>query len=308
MDISVSRLNNRLAFQLPSELPLGLVFVVGRVEHLAPVEGAGDKSSNDRPRQTQFDLVEAGYRLRCEVTPRAAADTTFGEGDKIRAGGHLAFDPQQANYYLLARDIEVVDEPVEKSAVSPQTAGRAAFTSILTDIQKRSEAARLSQAEVPPWVQRIAPPEVQAELEVAGPKPGAEPAAGNPAVAGPEDTFTSTPPAGAPANLNEELVTFLSAAMESEEEVNLTAETVAGLSPESSALPPSPILYETPGLASETSPVTQPAEEITYTEEIPRPPLRTQRQETDWLVMLLIFSFLILTAAIIVTSALLLLR
>ena len=35
MDISVSRLNKRMALQLPAEFPLGLVFVVGEVKNLS---------------------------------------------------------------------------------------------------------------------------------------------------------------------------------------------------------------------------------------------------------------------------------
>ena len=43
MDISVSQLNNRLALQLPPELPLGLVFVTGKVKDLLIEMGSEPK-------------------------------------------------------------------------------------------------------------------------------------------------------------------------------------------------------------------------------------------------------------------------
>ena len=106
MDIPVSRLNLRMALQLPAELPLGLVFVVGTVD--------GFKPDDDSNIFRYFFLAESTYRVRCLLSDRAAIETKFKNGDKIRAGGHLAFDPLKADYYLLARDIEVLTEAEPK--------------------------------------------------------------------------------------------------------------------------------------------------------------------------------------------------
>ena len=99
MDIPVSRLNQRMALQLPAEFPLGLVFVVGMVDEL-------DEEEEDSNLHGFF-LIESDHRVRCLLSKRAATETSFNEGDKIRASGHLAFDPHKADYYLFARDVEL---------------------------------------------------------------------------------------------------------------------------------------------------------------------------------------------------------
>ena len=102
MDISVSHLNNRLALQLPAQLPLGLVFVLGNIEKLV----SGDNDGYPYP---QFDLVEKEHRVRCLFSERVVLDVDLQEGNTIRAGGHLIFDPKQADYYLLVRDVETIN-------------------------------------------------------------------------------------------------------------------------------------------------------------------------------------------------------
>lgn len=217
MDVPVSRLNNRMALQLPAELPLGLVFVVGKVVNLA-------QPANNHGRAT-FQLEDEGYRLNCRLSSRATPETPFNEGDTIRAGGHLAFDPRQATYYLIARDIELLRE---------RPSSQASLTPILDDVRKRAAAASLAPADLPPWVKEIAPPEIQAELGIQPPSLEEVAAAG----AETEEEGATEETAG----ISPELMTFLSKAMDSEEEVELTPEVIANLSP---PLPPNGTQFRT---------------------------------------------------------------
>lgn len=168
MDIPVSRLNNRLALQLPTELPLGLVFVVGEISEVVHAATTGG--------QTEIEMTEMSHRLRCRLTERVAAEVEIKKGDWIRAGGHLTFDPYHADYVLLARDVELVsegalesEEPEESQVDDTDNVSEAELTEkdahpILDDIAKRSHEAELAQGELPDWVQKIAPPEVKAEM------------------------------------------------------------------------------------------------------------------------------------------------
>jgi hypothetical protein len=212
MDISVSRLNKRMALQLPAEFPLGLVFVVGKIRDLANM-----KEENGPP---FFYISENGYMLRCQLAERALEGIRLNEGDMIRAGGHLAFDMLQADYFLLARDIELLPE---------QRPSRTTLAPILADIKKRSDAASLAPAELPDWVQRIAPPEI---LEA---KEQDEPNGKVPETAEPEPEPLAEEPADEeeflPGGLTNDLVDFLSEAMDSPEDVELTHEMVADLAP-----------------------------------------------------------------------------
>jgi len=148
MDISVSHLNNRLALQLPAQLPLGLVFVLGDIEKF--IDGDNGSSS-----YKQFDLVEKEHRVRCLLSERAALDVDIQEGNTIRAGGHLIFDPTQADYYLLVRDVEITSSLTLAS--TPSAVSNAEMGSMLEDVRKRAEAAKLVQGELPPWVKKMAP-------------------------------------------------------------------------------------------------------------------------------------------------------
>lgn len=210
MDIPVSRLNNRMALQLPAQLPLGLVFVVGEINGLAE---ADDGSLN-------FRIREGEYFLRCRLTSRAAAAATLNNGDRVRAGGHLAFDPNAAHYFLLARDIEIVAE-----SARPTERPRSALASILEDVKRRSEATSLVAAELPPWVQKLAPPEVQAEMGWSEdpPAPVAEEDTISAATVEAAEALTSPEDTG----LTDELFALLSDAMDSDEEVELTPEILA---------------------------------------------------------------------------------
>lgn len=210
MDISVSRLNNRMVLQVPPELPLGLVFVVGQVHNLT------ESRENGHP--MQFDLVESGYRLRCQLSSRVANDVFLQEGDMVRAGGHLAFDTQAARYFLLARDLEIVPE------ITPGT--RTKMASILQDVKKRAEAADLVRTELPQWVKQLAPPEVQEEL---GLIEGQEEEDMVPAGA---DTLEPGTDLLAPVvDMSDEMLAFLSEAIDRNEDVEITPEVLAQFLP-----------------------------------------------------------------------------
>jgi hypothetical protein len=146
MDVSVSHLNNRLAIQLPAQLPLGLVFVLGVVEKYGDV-------GNGRSDKIEFELVEKEHRVRCLLSDRVSPEIVIENGQTIRAGGHLVFDPTRADYYLLVRDVEIV--PVQPLVVDP-VESRAELAAVLEDVRRRAESANLAPGELPPWVEKMA--------------------------------------------------------------------------------------------------------------------------------------------------------
>jgi len=216
MDISVSRLNKRMALQLPAEFPLGLVFVVGEVKNLS--------HRRDGVTPSDFYIEEHDHRLHCRLSSRAAAETHIMDGDLIRAGGHLAFEPAQAGYYLLARDVEVLIK--DRPDPSP-------LSQIKVDNVERSFVTQLVPAEIPLWVELLAPPEVLSDLKGQAPEPI------TPLVSGvkrrqddsaqPSMAYTAEDPAL--ASLNDELIEFLSEAMDGQEDIELTPELLAGFKP-----------------------------------------------------------------------------
>jgi hypothetical protein len=222
MDIPVSRLNNRMALQLPRELPLGLVFVVGTVQQSSDAEGE----------QTSFYLTDDSFRLRCRLSPRASKETQVQEGNRIRAGGHLAFDARAAEYYLLARDVEIV-ETAERVGSSPRTP----LAPILADITKRAKAAAMAPAALPAWVKEMAPPEMQAQLAEATaafeePQTGDWPQTEPETVPETAEETAAADPLTLESGLNNELISYLSAAMDKDEEVELTPDLLAELAPQ----------------------------------------------------------------------------
>lgn len=240
-DVPVTHLNSRLALQLPAELPLGLVFVVGRIENLR-------QTSNKNTICTKFDLVEKEHSIQCELSRRAAEESNLAEGAQVRAGGHLAFDSHRARYFLLARDVETVlttdqvaespDLPTNGNGVH-KALGRQALTPILADIKRRAEATNLEEAHLPYWVKKLAPPEVREELEQVEPVNKA-------------NTAVSPPP----SPLDSILLSALSQAMDSDEEVELTSEMLAELALDSApvAAPlPQNDPYQTPPALPPTS-------------------------------------------------------
>jgi len=268
MDISVSGLNGRLASKLPPELPLGLVFVIGQVEQL-DADG--------------FVLAEGPHRLHCRTEENGHIE----EGDEVRASGHLMFDAKQLRYYLLARDIEVVtSEPLGAPDRSSREllAESEGLLSALAAVKARAAAAPTpSGAELPVWVKKLAPPEVQ--VEEAG-----------------DEIVDTTRRKGPHAELDEDLVSKLSEAMDSEEELELTPEFLARYIPEEPE--PAERLTET-AVPSEQPTVPEMEEPLAELTTSYRP---ANRQDTDWLVILLIISFFVLTIAAIVTILLLLVQ
>lgn len=294
MDISVSRLNHRLALQLPVELPLGLVFVTGAVGLISPPsppstgEGAGEGV-------TWLELSEGGYKLTCRLGPRVAQEVSLTPGQRIRAGGHLIFDVQQAHYYLLARDVELVEPEVVGGGVETAVStGRNALPPSLADLLKRAEAAQLTPAEMPIWVQRLAPPEVkrQQATEVAPVMPPIPVTTEKPEA---EDTAVSPTPVPILPELNATLVHFLSEAMEDLRDVELTPEVLEEIAPGSTVVedtlphpePDAPDPYEVPA----ATPIPHP-HPLTVTPQ--------SRRETDWLVILLIATFILLLMAVVI--------
>lgn len=213
MDISVSRLNKRMALELPPEFPLGLVFVVGEVKKMSIGKGNGGP--------VEFSLSESGYKLNCRLSERAAGEIILNEGDLIRAGGHLAFEPTQAGYYLLARDVEILSE---------YRPSRSALKRIVTDKQERIQTSNLVPAEIPPWVEQLAPPEIRAELEERKASAvGFEAAAGDvwKLYAGTDVSIDFPADESVPASIDSDLLDFLSEAMDHQEDVELTPELLA---------------------------------------------------------------------------------
>lgn len=214
MDIPVSRLNERMAVQVPAELPLGLVFVVGKVENLAVIDEDGNPH--------EFILLESDHHLRCRLTDRAAHDVGFKDGDLVRAGGHLAFEPQQASYFLLARDVEILEEFVPS---------RSTLSEIVAKSKQQPQAAGLALAELPTWVKQMAPPEIQEELLASADLPDADSVMeASDSWEALEDTETSMAyPSEEPAlaGLSNDLIEFLSEAMDTTDDVEVTSQLIS---------------------------------------------------------------------------------
>jgi hypothetical protein len=278
MDVSVTHLNNRLALQTPAELPLGLVFVVGRV---AGVSG----EANGRSSPAQFTLIEQDYRVRCVLSARATAEVALHEGDTVRAGGHLAFDPRRADYYLRVRDVEIIP-PIPEQATPPHLAEREALAAVLADIKKRSAAANLANSEMPSWVRRIAPPEIQEPIMEEE----------ETAVSPPLITTDTLPP------FSDTLLDRLSAAMDSDEDVELTPDLLADLAPallkaasQSAPVAPRSEVWQEEVAAGQ--PVVGYEDPDAY---LPRP------AQDDGMVKVLLLIFLILSIVIVVAIVMML--
>jgi hypothetical protein len=216
MDIPVSRLNNRMALHTPAEFPLGLVFVVGQVQDLEwPLQNRGE---------VRFSLVEPGYRLRCRLMARKARQVQFEEGQLVRATGHLAFDPTRVDYYLAARDLEVIPEARQ----APPADARP----ILAEMQQRAKEANLAPAQLPGWVKELAPPEFRDALPATPPEPAQveEAAEVEQATAG-DNGHATTETAVPPGSLSPQLTEFLLKAIDADEDVELTPELIAEYEP-----------------------------------------------------------------------------
>lgn len=261
MDISVSRLNGRLASKLPAELPLGLVFVVGTVSRL---------------HKDGFVLAEEAHFLNCHTR----GESHLHVGDEVRASGHLMFDPERLQYYLLARDIEVMKiDPLGALTGNSREvlADSEELLAALTAVKARAAAApETAGKDMPVWVRKLAPPEVQDEDAPEADEPG-------------------TNVSGRTAVLDKKLVSILSEAMDSEEELELTPELLAPY-----------YVPTTPAPAPTREPEGKMGEDTAVAvANLPTSYRPANREDTDWLVILLIISFFVLTIAAIVTIILL---
>jgi hypothetical protein len=155
MDMPISQINARLFSRLPNDLGLGLLFATGAVSQVVYASG-------DRP--IQFMLRHAGYALRCKIAPGTDAEFMLADGQIIRATGHLSFSSQSAQFHLLVRELELLEE-----AESPIVA---------TDIKKKigeptnlnhkntsllSKPVKLALGEIPDWVFALAPDEIRSQ-------------------------------------------------------------------------------------------------------------------------------------------------
>jgi hypothetical protein len=153
-----------------------------------------------------------------------------------------------------------------------------ALLSALAAVKARADVAPQEEtAEMPVWVKKLAPPEVYAEGELV-------------------EEVDSSSVTGRTVALDKGLVSMLSAAMDSEDELELTPELLAPYSVSS----PEPVVHRE----------VEPSKDMKMDTAVPSQPTSyspTNRQDTDWLVILLIISFLVLTIAAIVTIVLLIL-
>lgn len=186
MEITVSHLIHRMALTVPDELPLGLVFVAGEVADLAP--------DPHHDHYMQFYLIDGEHRLQCQIAATIVAETRVAPGDQVRLSGRLIFDDRVAHYSLIAGDLEVKSPPRR----IPQGEPRA--------IASESVGAEFVGSDLPPWVMELAPPEVQQELEMSQTVERAR--------------------AERVEELPEEMVAFLSQAIDSNELIEVDAEVI----------------------------------------------------------------------------------
>ncbi len=233
MDISVRHLNRRMALQIPTEFPLGLVYVMGEV--------AIDSTVATGDTWREFYLREKDHQILCRISSRLAEEISIETGDLVRAGGQIIFDPGQARYLLLSGDLEILnrDEPVSES-LSEQT----------TDSQESLVPDEVP-APLPQWVKELAPPEVQEEwvarrmatraIAVAAvgedttmdePEPAALAIESWQGFGDVDDSLAYTTEEPALSEFSDELIAFLSEAIDSNEVIELTPAILADLSPD----------------------------------------------------------------------------
>ncbi|MCP4363508.1 MAG: hypothetical protein GY796_36380 [Chloroflexi bacterium] len=315
MDITVSQLNHRLALQLPSELPLGLLFVAGQVQQLIVEEREG---VDGRSRRIAFDLIQGNYRLHCTVSKHESGRIELHDGDIVRVGGHLTFDTVRAEYSLLTRDVERVGawdagDQTTPGANREVLAEQTELASALTNVKRRTGVSASPSGEMPIWVQKLAPQEIQESLALDV-----------------EDGDKSEPADSARSKesveLDAALMAFLSEAMDDEEDMELTPDLLAQWHPDSQ---PEPALdgvekevdsalddtAVSPQSSQEPAAAVQPyapvAEAASSVEPIPETSSYTPppaQHTTDWMVTLIIIAFFIFAIAIVILVILLAIR
>jgi hypothetical protein len=130
-----------------------------------------------------------------------------------------------ASYYLLARDIERLDG--FRPAAKPLAA-------IIADSNRREAATSVTRAKLPSWVQQMAPPEVkqpQVDRDTAAGATvnGSDLGADWELLADAESAIAYPEAEPALAGLSDELIAFLSQAMDSDVEVEITSEIMTDL-------------------------------------------------------------------------------
>jgi hypothetical protein len=218
MDMPISQVNIRLFARLPSDTGLGLLFATGTISQIVYASG-------ERP--IQFTLRHAGYALRCKIAPDLEPSFVLQEGQWVRATGHLSFSSQSAQFHLLARDLELLSDvaPARLGMApkrAPAPAGLEVVPGWLAEVQRRAGAAAdlLAPAEIPEWVQAMAPPELWTDDEASRAPWGRQRV----------ETFLNQPdvPEIAAAESDEVWSQLLAALERSDhEDVELTAETLA---------------------------------------------------------------------------------
>lgn len=276
MDISVDFLNKRLAGKLPTELPLGLVFVVGSVNQIWP----DVVDDNGRFPIHQFELIEGDYRLRCVIPPEKVGNIEVAVGDRVRAGGHLTFDKWRAAYVLLARDVERVADDLQKVAAEVPDAEQKKFKEALKQVKKRADAVATEPPEtVPPWVEKLKHVETDSKTKVRK-----ETAVSH------LPTIEPVPDLPVPGrnDITPEVVEAFSKAVDSDKEIELPPEIMAKVKPEDSVTasvdPVQAAVQQTPELRSLKS---------SYKPE-------SSQADPDWLITAVFILFLVIVVAAIV--------
>lgn len=219
MDISVSHLNNRLSFQLPQELPLGLVFVSGTVS-FSDSAAFTELVAHGRYKHVHFDLIDDKHRIRCVLVVRAVVDFELEYGVRVRVGGHLRFDPQRADYYLLARDLERLDVDLLGDGEEMEV-DQAEVEALLADIRKRTNQQK-APSDLPQWVQELAPEAVQDRVQPA------------------KRDGTAESDVALEAATEEKLASSISALLDEMDDVELTPDMIESLEDEQGVKVPEP--------------------------------------------------------------------
>lgn len=204
MDISVSHLNRRVALQVPPELPLGLVFIVGDVHSL--------REGHPARHLAQLQLRDGDHVLACLLPGRLLEETMLKEGQRVRVGGQLAFDAHAVSYHLRVHHLDVLDRRVRNLA--PELSGHVAGN--------EGQRTALAPPDLPHWVRQLAPPEIQRELGFQI-DDNVEDGAATHDERERRASQKPTPPM-ADVALSPDMVRFLSQAMDSDDEVELTPE------------------------------------------------------------------------------------
>jgi hypothetical protein len=198
---------------------------------------------------------------------------------------------------LLVRDLELIEEaevvPEEIDEPLPQVP----FASLLDDLAHQSEASSLPQAEMPDWVRKLAPPEIETELPGTEPDADIAPEGRGDTVPQAEthpDTMDMALDSDYSDGSDEDIISLLEQAMDSGEDVELEPEMFAKLTPAGQTVPKPEVTgqpYEVPPTAG--PPAVQP---------------RPHAQQADPLLILFMITFVVIVVTALVIVVIMLLR